>query len=138
VTPVVASVVVAVPAEQAWSAMTDWVGQSAWIPLTTVAVLAGDGALGTRLSARTGVGAAAVVDTMQIDLWEPPHRCEVVHLGRVVRGRGVFEVEPVNAASARVTWSEQLDGLPARITAPAGRWALRVALGRFARSLAPA
>jgi hypothetical protein len=115
--------------------MTDWVGQSEWMPLTTVAVRQGDGGLGTRLSARTGVRRAAVVDEMQIDVWDPPRRCEVTHTGRVIRGRGVFEVQSLDEVSSRVTWTEQLDGVMARVTAPAARWGLGVALGRFARSL---
>jgi carbon monoxide dehydrogenase subunit G len=136
VTPIVASVVVAVPATDAWAAMTDWVRQGDWMPLTTVAVRHGDGGLGTRLSARTGVRLAAVVDEMEIDVRDPPSRCEVTHTGRVIRGRGVFEVTPVDASSSRVTWTEQLDGALVRLTAPAGRWGLDVALRRFADSLA--
>ena len=134
-TPVVAAVVVPVPADVAWAAITDWVGQGDWMPLTAVAVTAGDGGLGTRLSARTGVGRVAFVDDMEIDVWEPPRRCEVAHHGKVVRGRGVFEVEPVGADSARVTWTEELDGAAARLSAPVSRWVLGLALRRFARSL---
>ena len=133
-TAVAASVIVPVPAEDAWAAVTDWPAQGAWMPLTAVAVSAGDGGLGTRLSARTGIGLAAVTDDMEIDVWQPPRRCEAAHRGRVIRGRGVFEVEAVDAASARVTWTEQLDGWLARLTAPAARGLLRLALRRFART----
>lgn len=132
-TPVVASVVVRVPADAAWAALTDWAGQGSWMPLTTVAVTTGDGGLGTRLSARTGIGPAAVVDDMEIDVWEPPRRAEVAHRGRVIRGRGVFEVEALDPASARVTWTEQLDGGLARVAAPLSGWLLGLALRRFAR-----
>lgn len=134
-TPVVASVVVYVPVEVAWAAMTDWVSQGDWMPLTDVAVTSGDGGLGTRLSARTGVGPVAFVDDMEIDVWEPPRRCEVAHHGKVVRGRGVFEVESLGAGAARVTWTEELDGVAARLTAPVSRWVLEFALRRFARTL---
>jgi len=133
VTPVVASVVVRVPVDTAWAAMTDWAAQGDWMPLTVVAVTTGDGGLGTRLSARTGIGPAAVVDDMEIDVWEPPRRCEVAHWGRVIRGRGVFEVEALDAASARVTWTEQLEGGLARVAAPASGRLLGLALRRFAR-----
>lgn len=133
-TPAVASVVVQLPAEAAWAAMTDWAAQGDWMPLTAVGVVSGDGGLGTRLSARTGLGPAAVVDDMEIDVWEPPRRCEVAHHGRVIRGRGVFEVEPLDAASARVTWTEELDGALARLTAPVSSRVLGLALRRFARN----
>lgn len=135
VTPVTASVVVDVPADVAWAAMTDWVGQGEWMPLTAVEVLGGDGGLGTRLSARTGVGPLAVVDPMEIDVWQPPRRCEVAHSGKVIRGRGVFLVDPVGDARVRVTWTEELEGSLARLTAPVGRVVLTLALRRFARSL---
>ena len=134
-TPVVASVVVYVPVEVAWAAMTDWVSQGDWMPFTAVVVTSGDGGLGTRLAARTGVGPVAFVDDMEIDVWEPPRRCEVAHHGKVVRGRGVFEVESLGAGAARVTWTEELDGVAARLTAPVSRWVLEFALRRFARTL---
>jgi len=133
VTPVVASVVVRVPVDTAWAAMTDWAAQGDWMPLTVVAVTTGDGGLGTRLSARTGIGPAAVVDDMEIDVWDPPRRCEVAHRGRVIRGRGVFEVEALDATSSRVTWTEQLDGGLARLSVLPSRWVLGLALRRFAR-----
>jgi carbon monoxide dehydrogenase subunit G len=132
VTAVQASVDLAVPVDEAWAAVTDWVGQGQWIPMTRVAVTDGDGSFGTRLSARTGIGRLAFVDTMVVDQWDPPRRCEVAHLGRVVRGRGVFTVEPTPAGS-RVTWIEQLEGLAARLAAPVSRLALQVALRRLAR-----
>ena len=137
-TAVTASVVVSAPAQDAWEALTDWAGQGAWMPMTSVSVQAGDGALGTRLSARTGIGPLAVLDDMEIDVWDPPRRCEVAHHGRVIRGRGIFEVETLTATSSRVTWTEQLEGLPARLTAPISRWALGVALRRLARLAAAA
>ena len=133
-TPVVASVVVRVSADAAWAALTAWADQGSWMPLTTVTVTTGHGGLGTRLCARTGIGPAAVVDDMEIDVWQPPRRCEVAHRGRMVRGRGVFEVEAVDASRARVTWTEQLEGAPARMSAPVSRWALGLALRRFARA----
>src|SRR5437763_16032088 len=135
-TPVIAaSVDVDVTVEQAWAAVTDWRAQSQWMPFTAVD---GEGqpqqGLGTRLRAVTGIGRLAVVDEMEVDRWEPPHRCDVRHDGRVVRGRGVFLVEPLTAARGRVTWEEHLDGTIARVGATVGRRILRVALQRFART----
>lgn len=134
-TVIAASVDVDVTAAQAWAAITDWAAQGAWMPLTTVEVVTQAAGSGTRLRAVTGVGRAAVVDEMEIDRWEPPRRCDVRHDGRVIRGRGVFLVEPLGDTRARVTWEEHLDGLAARATAPAGRRMLNVALRRFAATL---
>lgn len=135
-TVIAASVDLDLTVEQAWAAVTDWRAQSQWMPFTAVDI---EGetqqGLGTRLRAVTGVGRLAVVDEMEIDRWEPPHRCDVRHDGRVVRGRGVFLVEPLSAARSRVTWEEQLDGTLARVGAVVGRRMLSVALSRFARTL---
>ena len=137
-TVIAASVDVDATAAAAWEAVTDWAGQSAWMPLTVVEVVTDTGGVGTRLRAATGVGAAAVVDEMEIDRWEPPHRCDVRHDGRLIRGRGVFLVEELTPDRSRVTWEEHLDGLAARATAPVARRALNHALRRFAATLAPA
>jgi hypothetical protein len=80
---------------------------------------------------------------MRITSWEPPWRCEVQHLGRVVRGGGVFVVQPHGtqpAAASTFSWIEWIDpplGLVGQAGLRAGRRptqaALRVALRRFAR-----
>ena len=134
-TVIAASVDVPVSVERAWAAITDWAAQSAWMPFTTVEVLVDGPGVGTRLRAVTGAGRAAVVDEMEIDRWDPPRRCDVRHDGRIIRGRGVFLVEPLEEMRTRVTWEEHLDGLAARATAMAGRRMLNVALRRFARTL---
>ena len=136
-TVIAASVDVDATVADAWAAVTDWTAQGAWMPLTTVEVVTDAAGLGTRLRAVTGVGAAAVVDEMEIDRWEPPYRCDVRHDGRIIRGRGVFLVEPIGAGRARVTWEEHLDGVAARATAPVGRRLLSVALRRFAATVSP-
>jgi carbon monoxide dehydrogenase subunit G len=113
-TTVAASIDIDAPAERAWAVLTDWIGQSQWMPMTSVRVESGDGALGTRLLARSGLGRAAIADPMVIDVWAPPHRCEVRHDGRIVTGRGVFIVDELPGGRSRVTWEERLDSVGAR------------------------
>jgi len=100
-----------VPAEAVWRKVTDWEGQGDWMLATRVEVTgAGDGRrAGATLTAVTGVGPLGVTDRMEIVEWDPPRRCVVRHLGRVVRGEGVFEVVPLDASRARLLWSELLD-----------------------------
>src|SRR3954469_2479733 len=106
-TVIAASVDVDATVDQAWAAITDWRAQHTWMPLTRVDVVVDVGnGLGTRLRAVTGVGRAAVVDEMENDRGSPPYRCDVRHDGRMVRGRGLFLVEPLGAERARVTWEE--------------------------------
>lgn len=105
---------IAVPASRVWDLLVDWPRQGEWMPATTVRVLPGpDAGIGTRLEARTGVGRLAVVDPMEVVEWRPPNRCVVRHEGRVVRGLGVFEIEPLGATGCRFGWGEEFDGLPA-------------------------
>jgi hypothetical protein len=138
VTTVAASVEIEASVDRCWAVLTDWVGQSEWMPMTTVAIESGDGELGTRLLARSGIGAAAIVDPMVIDVWQPPSRCEVQHEGRIVTGRGVFLVDRVSDTRTKVTWEEQLDstGLRRIVDGAAAlptKAMLGVALRRFER-----
>jgi hypothetical protein len=134
-----ASVEIEAPVEATWQVVTDWQRQGEWIPLTVVLLAAGSSAgLGARISARSGIGALSFLDPMVVDVWEPPHRCEVVHLGKVVTGRGVFLVEPLPGGRSRFTWSEVLDSVGVRRVvdrlgmAPT-RMMFRVAVNRLAR-----
>jgi uncharacterized protein YndB with AHSA1/START domain len=130
------------PVERTWAVVTDWERQGEWMPMTRVTVTAESAiGVGAELSARSGAGPLAFVDPMVVDVWEPPHRCEVVHLGRVVTGRGVFLVESLPDDRSRFTWQEILVGHGARrvldrVGVPPTRALLNVALKRLARLLA--
>jgi hypothetical protein len=142
VTTVSVSVDVDATAAATWAVVTDWERQGEWMPLTSVVLDPGSGhGLGARLTARSGVGPAAVTDPMVVDVWAPPTYCEVVHQGRVVTGRGVFRVEPLGPDRSRFTWEEILDGRGARrlldrAAGPATRLLLGVAVRRLARLVA--
>ncbi len=139
-----ATVTVAAPAARVWALVTDWSRQGEWIPATEVHLTRGTGtALGDRVVARTAVGPLGFDDPMEITGWDPPHRCEVRHLGRVVRGSGTFEVEPVDAATARFRWVEQVDvplgaagALAFRLLRPVFEALLRAGMRRVAGSAA--
>jgi uncharacterized protein YndB with AHSA1/START domain len=132
------------PPQRVWAALTDWAHQGEWMLGTDVRTVDGDAQdLGGRIAARTGVPLpggrhVGVLDTMVITRWEPPRRVDVRHLGRVVRGSGVFEVRPRGDGSTFV-WTEVLD-LPLGALGRAG-WPLvrpamvagvRLSLRRFA------
>jgi hypothetical protein len=123
---------VAAPAELVWRTVTDWANQGEWMLGTRVRPTSGDDGrrLGATLEAVTGVGPVGVTDRMEVVEWAPPRRCVVRHLGRVVRGEGVFEVLPVGAERARFVWSELLD-LP--LVRPAFRAGVELSLRRLKR-----
>ena len=136
----VLSVDVDAPVAQVWAAATDWRGQSAWMLGTVVTPLdrGGEG-VGGRFSARTGLGGLGFDDPMRITAWDPPHRCLVVHEGRVVRGSGMFEVVDLGDGRSRFVWSEWLElplGLLGQVgwllLRPVAALGLRLSLRRFA------
>jgi uncharacterized protein YndB with AHSA1/START domain len=90
------------PPERVFAVLTDWPRHREWMVLTT-AWTAGEG----RVEAFTGMGPFGFLDTMTITRWEPPHLVRVRHTGRLVRGEGVFRVQPRGRGS-RVVWAEEL------------------------------
>jgi carbon monoxide dehydrogenase subunit G len=129
-----------VPPETVFQAATDWERQGEWILATRVRVRDGDGrSVGSEMEAVTGMFGIGITDRMRIVRWEAPARCEVQHLGWVVRGTGIFAVRPRGRDAATFEWTEQLDlplGMLGRLgwplVRPAFRWGLRRSLDRFA------
>ena len=76
---------------------------------------------------------------MVITVWEPPHRAVIRHTGKLVRGSGAFEVEPLTPGRARVVWSEWVDlplGVLGRLGWPVVRPLLRAGVQLSLRRLA--
>lgn len=128
------------PPETVFAAATDWECQGEWILGTTVRIRHGDGrSVGSEVEAVTGIRGIGVTDRMQITVWEAPARCEVRHLGRVVRGTGIFAVVPRARGGATFEWTEQLEvplgalgELGATLVRPIFGWGLQRSLDRFA------
>jgi len=134
-----------VPATPAdvWPELVDWVGQSRWIPLTTMRVIQErvEG-LGSRIRAehgpRLGHHRVGITDEMVVTGWEPPYEIEVAHLGPWFTGVGVFTVE----ARGLRTWlsiRERIDlagGRPAEAAALVVRPLLQSQLASSLRKFA--
>jgi len=134
-------VAVAAPVEVAWAALTDWAGQSGWMVLTAVTVEPGGHRVGERLDAFTRIGGVGFHDPLEVTRWDPPRRVEVAHLGRVVRGTGIFEARPA-PGGAWLVWVEDLElplgwpgGLGFAVVRPAFQLMLRRSLRRLARQV---
>ena len=129
------------PVEATWRGATDWDGQGEWMLGTRVRGTDQDGqGVGGGIEAFTGVGPLGFLDTMRIEVWDPPRRCHVVHTGRVVRGTGTFDVEPRGDGGSRFVWREDLElplGVLGRLGWPLVRpvfaFGVRLSLRRFAR-----
>ncbi len=123
-----------------WRLLVDWDRQGDWIPFTRTRYVDGPAlAVGTRIAARTGLGPLGFVDPMTVTAMDEPHRYEVVHTGRVVKGVGSFAVEP-DGRGTRFTWWERVEvpGGPLapllwRVGAPLTRLAFGHALRRLRR-----
>jgi hypothetical protein len=135
-----AEIEVKAPPDTVFAAATDWDRQGEWMLGTTVRVRRGDGhSVGSELEAVTGIAGIGVADRMRITIWDAPSRCEMRHLGKVVRGTGIFAVRPRGRDAATFEWIEQLElplGVLGRVgwplVSPLFGWGLRFSLDRFA------
>ncbi|CCG01903.1 SRPBCC family protein [Blastococcus saxobsidens] len=99
--------------ERVWAALTAWTRQGEWMLATDVRTVGGPAqGIGGRLAARTGLPLpggrrVGLLDTMVITEWDPPRRVVVQHTGRLVRGPGIFEIEPRGEHTTFV-WTERL------------------------------
>jgi carbon monoxide dehydrogenase subunit G len=135
------------PPERVWAALTDWARQGEWMLATDVQTVGGPAqGLHGRLAARTGLPLpggrhVGLLDTMIITKWDPPRVIEVQHTGRIVRGPGIFEIEP-RGEHATFVWTERLV-LPWGLLGPVAQagfvlvrpfvvWGIRRSLKRFA------
>ena len=127
--------------EQTWAGATDWARQGEWMLGTSVKpTRKGGQGVGGGIEAFTGFGRVGFLDTMDITLWEPPHRCHVLHTGKLVRGTGWFDVEPRGEALSTFVWREDLElplgalgraGWP--LVKPVFAYGVKLSLERFAR-----
>lgn len=122
---------------EVWRRLTDWPAHGRQVPLTRTRVLTpGPNRVGTRFTARTGVGPLSFDDPMQVVVWEPPGPgqagvCRLEKSGRVVRGWALVEVTESPGGGTRVVWTEELSvrGLPRAFDPALGR-AGRILFGR--------
>ncbi|MFJ4868284.1 SRPBCC family protein [Streptomyces sp. NPDC088757] len=123
--------------EEVWRRLTDWPAHGRRVPLTRTRVLTpGPNGVGTRFTARSGIGRLSFDDPMEVVRWEPPSAgrpgaCRLEKRGRVVRGWALIEVAEAPGGGCRVVWTEELAvrGVP-RALDPVLARAGRVVFGR--------
>ncbi len=93
------------PVKTVWDCLVDWKSQGDWMLQTKVwSELDQDrtikNAKGVLIFAFTGLFPnlypkirLGILDTMEITKFKPPVLCEVVHIGRIIRGTGKFELK---------------------------------------------
>ena len=104
-------IAIAADQQRVFAGLVDWVGQSRWMLGTKVWVPEGASGVGVggRIEAFTGIWKIGFLDTMEITAWDEPHRVDVIHTGRIVRGTGTMQVVPVADGTSRFLWSEDLE-----------------------------
>ena len=103
------SLVINAPIERVWAALADWESQGDWMLQTRVEVTSQSReGVGTSISAFTGIGKLGVMDHMVVTSWEPPHICDVLHTGKIIKGTGRFELVAIDTDTTRFDWSEEI------------------------------
>jgi len=76
-----------------------------------------------------------LLDLMTVTQWQPPHRCDVEHVGKILKGSGSFLLTPISATKTRFDWSETVIAPRALflLCAPFLYAGVRISLARFAR-----
>ena len=129
--------------DTAWAAIQDWESQSNWMLLTKVWVTSQirEG-IGTEIEAFTGLIPSkkffGIMDSMRVTQWNPPHSCEVLHTGKIIKGTGLFRLEEINEKETLFHWSEIVIAPRALflLVLPGLYFGVRISLSRFARALA--
>ncbi|MFR9788229.1 SRPBCC family protein [Streptomyces sp. MB22_4] len=105
---------VPLPLDETWRRLTEWPRHAGAVPLTRIRLLTpGPTDVGTRFTARSGIGPLTVDDTMEVTVWRPPvgdegGLCRLEKRGRVVLGWAEIEVRPGPGGRSRVVWREEL------------------------------
>jgi len=114
--------IIASPPPRVWEILSDWQRQAEWMPdVAWIRVVGAERGLGAALEVRTKIlGIPAVTDRVVVTAWDPPRLLGVAHRG-VVKGSGVWRLEPFGSGT-RFVWIERLR-LP---LGPLGEVALQV------------
>ena len=127
------SVEVDAPRQAVWDQLVDWESQAQWmVDAKSVEVVSErrEGQ-GVTIHVPTNLLGVTVLDVMRVTQWRPPGWLEVEHLGKVITGRGAFELEELGPERTRVTWHEWIDPPLGSL----GRWGAETFVLPFTRRL---
>jgi len=133
------------PQVAVWRKIADWESQGEWMLQTKVWVTSEKSSgVGTSIAAFTGplykfyprVKSPGLLDLMTVTKWEEPSRCDVVHVGKVLKGTGSFLLTQEGESVTRFDWSETIEAprVIFMLIAPFLYAGVRISLQRFARS----
>ena len=129
-------------ADVVFDELIDWTGHAAWVPLTRVDMLRGDGGPGTEFVATTGIGRLALPDRMRVDELDPSSRtARITKIGPVLSGLVHLSVTSTGENTSRLDWVEDIrvPVVPQFLAKPVAAAALKgfqVSITRLGRLLA--
>jgi hypothetical protein len=102
---------IAAPRVTVWGVLTTWERQSEWmLDAKAVHVLTPEReGVGVTIRCPTNLLGVTVQDVMRVTGWREPSYLEVTHLGRIITGRGAFELVELGPDRTRVGWWEEVD-----------------------------
>jgi len=125
------------PIQKVWDSLAQWEKQGEWMLQTKVWVTSEiTHGVGTSINAFTGVGRIGVLDSMTVTSWQPPHTCDVLHTGKIIKGTGRFHLREITSETTIFDWSEEVIAPRILFLAmlPALYFGVRISLARFART----
>jgi hypothetical protein len=139
------SLKISAPQVTVWKKIADWESQGEWMLQTKVWVTSEKSSgVGTSIAAFTGplykfyprVKSPGLLDLMTVTKWEEPSRCDVVHVGKVLKGTGSFLLTQEGESVTRFDWSETIEAprVIFMLIAPFLYAGVLISLQRFARS----
>jgi hypothetical protein len=128
-----------------WKKIADWNSQGDWMLQTKVWVTSEiTEGIGTSIAAFTGpfyriypaFKFFGLLDLMTVTHWQPPMRCDVEHVGAVLKGSGTFALRKSADGGTHFDWSETIIApkLIFALIAPFLYIGVRISLVRFSRS----
>jgi hypothetical protein len=110
-----------IPARVVFNELIDWKGHAAWVPLTRVEVLRGDGGPGTEFVATTGIGPVGLPDRMRVDELDPEAMTvRITKIGPLLTGLVHLSVTSTTETTSRLEWVEDIrvPGVPQFLARP--------------------
>jgi hypothetical protein len=138
------STLINAPAEKVWGAIADWQSQGEWMLQTKVRLVSEQSeGVGVKIEAFTGpfyrlyprFKFLGLLDLMEVTAWQPPHRCDVIHYGKILKGSGTFEVIALDESHTTFHWSEEVIApwILFAMVKPFLWLGVKISLARFAR-----
>jgi hypothetical protein len=138
------SIAINAPREKVWQKIADWNSQGEWMLQTKVWVTSDSTeGVGTSIAAFTGplyrfyprLKSPGLLDLMTVTHWDPPVRCDVEHVGKILKGSGTFILSE-DGSRTRFDWSETIVAPRVLYTliSPFLYVGVRISLARFART----